>query len=148
MATTRTTRKAKSTKNVSKSTTGFAKKGVAEGAKLIEGVVSFNKSNLEAFTQATQVATKALQNLGETIVSVQKANMALMTDATKAMQDAKSVQDVVEIQNEKAKNNLNTFVEEQTKIAETMVKVGSDIVEPLSKRVSEVVEDINTRIKD
>lgn len=98
------------------------------------------QGNYDAINKSFGIVSKGV----ETATKAWFAYTQSATDAglafSKKVMSAKSLNEVVDMQNDFTKNSLDTFVAESTKISELSVKTANEAIEPIKARVDETVE--------
>ncbi len=99
-----------------------------------------NRRNLEAMVASVTAATKGAEQLGSQAVDYSKRSMDDSVSAARAITQAKSVQEVVELQTQYAKQALETYMGELNRWSETVSQSFKESVKPLNERASAAIE--------
>ena len=104
-----------------------------------DDIATLNKQNVEAAMKAGNIWAKGYENLGKAYFSYAQDAAERGTEAAKAMMTAKTMQDVIELQTDFAKQRFDHLVAEGTKMSEMSVKVTTEAMEPLQKQFDTTV---------
>lgn len=115
-------------------------KAGAEAFKGYEQVADFNKGNVDAFMKSSAVLAKGIQDFNALWFDLARISMEESIAASKAMLGCKTLQQVVEVQTDLARNNYDRLVSETRKMSDMSVKVAEGTIKPLAGRVNEAVE--------
>jgi phasin family protein len=115
-----------------------------QGTKIMfnnaEGLVAFNKGNLEAFTQAGQIWAAGVQDLTKQFAATAKASFDESVATFKALSTVKSVKEAIELQSGFAKTAFEKAVAESNKMADASIKLTEQTLAPITARVTAAVE--------
>jgi len=117
-------------------------KTTAQLLKGYEDLQATSKANVEALVESSTIAAKGAEDLSREVVAFSQSVLDKSITTGKALLTAKSLQEVVELQNSFLKSSFDAFVAEATRIQELSVKVTNDALAPLSTRVSATVETL------
>lgn len=122
----------------------MTKKQVEKSSKAVrEGYGDFaalSKENVEAAISSGTIMAKGFETLGKEVVSFARQSVEGNVAATTAILGAKSLNEVVDLQNDYARKSFDQFVAESTKLTELSVKVANDALAPIKARVDVAVE--------
>ena len=104
-----------------------------------DDIATLNKQNVEAAMKAGNIWTKSYEDLGKAYFGFAQDAAERGAEAAKAMMTAKTVQDVIDVQTDYAKQRFDHFVAEGTKLSEMSVKVATEAMEPLQKQFDSAV---------
>lgn len=107
-----------------------------------DDLTAFSKANVDAFIQANQVLAKGFEAISKEMISLTQASMESAAAAAKAVFQAKTFKDVVELNTDYTKTSFDKFVSNSTKLSELSVKVATDAFAPVTARVNVAVEKI------
>lgn len=110
----------------------------------IQGVVDFNRDNVEACVECGNIAVGISQSVGEELVEVTNRTIAQNVELSKDLFNCRTLNDVFDLHSRFVKNNLETLFGESIKLSELLFKSASDVAVPLNDRVNEAGE----RMKD
>lgn len=143
---------AKAGNNVAAAAAGYdqavamTKEQVEKTSKAVfQGYGDFNslgQENLDAVVQSGTIYAKGVETIGREVMSFAKAAMDNNVAATKAMFGAKSLREVVDLQNELTRKTFDRFVAEYGKLTEMSVKLATDASEPIQTRVEKAVKPV------
>ncbi|MGD2131768.1 MAG: TIGR01841 family phasin [Maricaulaceae bacterium] len=114
---------------------GFAK---ATSAFSEMGVMS--KDNLDAFVKSASTASKTAEEINARVASYTKQAWETNVASAKKIAAAKSVQEVVELQSEAARDAFNAYLGQCNEIADIYAAALKDSLEPINKRVTAATE--------
>ncbi len=127
----------------------FAARGVAafkdSVEKSLQAITELNdhsKKNLEAVVASVTAATKGAESLGARAIAYSKKSVEDQVAAAKTLSQAKSVQEVVELQTAYAKSIYESYVAEVGKMAEAVSASMKEALAPINERVTAVVERV------
>lgn len=118
---------------VSKERFDAVAKGVDDAAKL-------GKDQVEAYVTAGNVATKGLESINAEVMAFTKTQVEDQISAAKAMMGAKTLQELIELQNGFAKSAFEAYTAHTTKLSEVATKVAQDAFAPINAQVQATVE--------
>ncbi|MCA1998119.1 MAG: phasin family protein, partial [Armatimonadetes bacterium] len=98
------------------------------------------KGNVDALVQSGTVVFKGAEDMSREVAAYARSSFDKSVAAGKAMLSAKSIQEVVELQNSFAKTSFDAFVNEATKLQEMSVKVANEAFAPINARMTATVE--------
>jgi phasin family protein len=103
-----------------------------------------SKKNFEAVIASMTAATKGAETVGARAIAFSKKSVEDQLAAGKAIANAKSVQEVVELQTNYAKTALEAMVAEVNEIAGAVSGSVKDAMSPINERVTAMVERVQT----
>jgi phasin family protein len=115
---------------------------VAKASALLEDLAVLGKGNLDAVVQSNTVIAKGLEDISREFMSYAQASLESAASATKALFGAKTLQDVIALNNAFAKTSLDTFLANSTKLGDMGLKVANQALEPISARVNVAIEKL------
>jgi phasin family protein len=104
---------------------------------------TFAQANYDAMSKSFGIMTKGFENASKAWFTYSQSSVDASVDFSKKVLGAKSVNEVVDLQNDFAKTSFDTFVSESTKISEMSVKTANEAIEPIKARVDETVETLS-----
>ena len=125
------------TKNHSETATQGAMKG-------LEDMSGFGKANIEAAMAASQTLVKGIEQMNRAWSEFTMRLVEAHMNSVQALFGCKNLKDVVELQADFAKKQLEAAMVESSKLSELTLKVANEAIQPLSVRVSEAM---NTAVK-
>jgi phasin family protein len=115
---------------------------VAKASALLEDLAVLGKGNLDAVVQSNTVIAKGLEEISRELMSYAQASLESATAATKALFGAKTLQDLIALNNSFAKTSLDSFLANSTKLGDMGLKVANEALEPISARVNVTIEKL------
>lgn len=115
-------------------------------ARSYDDIATLNKKSVEAMMMAGNIWAKGYEDLGKAYFSYAQDSAERGTEAAKAMMTAKTVQDVVNVQTDFAKQRFDHFVAEGTKMSEMSAKVATEAMEPLQQQFDSAVSTLTKPI--
>lgn len=111
--------------------------------KGFEDVQQSSKDNVEAVVKSSQIFAKAAEELNKAISTFAQSSLELNVQAGQALLGAKSLQDLVEVQQELARSSFDHFIAGSSKISDMAVKVTNEAFEPIQTRVNSTIEKLS-----
>ena len=99
-----------------------------------------SKQNLEALTASATAAQKGAEALSAQVVSYSKSSWETGVAAAQTFSQARSIQELIELQTNFAKSAMETYLSEVTKMTETLTGSVKDSFKPINERVTASVE--------
>ncbi len=115
-------------------------KASAAAFKGYDEFATYSQANVDAVTKSFGILTKGLEDVSKAWFAYSQSSVDAGVDFSKKVLGAKSVNEVVDLQNDFAKASFDSFVAESTKISEMSVKTANEAIEPIKARVDETVE--------
>lgn len=97
------------------------------------------QGNFEAVSKSFGILSKGVEDVSKAWVSYTQGTVDYSVTIGKQVLGAKSVNEVVDLQNTFTKTVFDSFVAETTKISELSVKTANEAIEPIKARVDETV---------
>ena len=116
------------------------KDGVEKSLAAMNDMNAQSKKNLEAIVASATASAKGAEAMGAQAMAFSKAMFDAQVSAAKSLSGAKSLQEVVELQNAFAKSALETYMSEFGKMSETFSASMKDSLKPIHERVTATVE--------
>lgn len=111
--------------------------------KGLEDISQSGKDNVEAIVKSSQILAKAAEELNKAISTFAQSSLELNVQAGQALLGAKSLQDLVEVQQELARSSFDHFISGSSKISDMAMKVTNEALEPIQARVNHTVEKLS-----
>ncbi len=105
-----------------------------------DDLTMFQKSSMDAWIKAGTVLAKGAEDLSKAYLAYAQDAAVTSSEAAKALMAVKSLQEMVELQNEFARKAFDKSVAEGTKMSEMSLKIANDAFEPLQAQFASVVE--------
>ena len=102
----------------------------------------FTKGNVEALVASGKILGQGVKALGEEAIADTRAALEAASADVKAAVAVKSPAELVKLQGEVARRNLDTVVATTRKNSEALVKLANDVFAPLSARFTLAVEKV------
>jgi phasin family protein len=116
------------------------KDGVEKSLAAMNDMNAQSKKNLEAIVASATASAKGAEAMGAQAMAFSKAMFDAQVSAAKSLSGAKSLQEVVELQNAFAKSTLETYMSEFGKMSETFSASMKESMKPIHERVTATVE--------
>lgn len=120
----------------------FAKRG----QKVAEELADLARANVEAMVEAGRVASEGTRALTQDAVSTSRDGFEKAADAIRALAEAKSPTEYLQLQGEFARAQFDRMVAEGSKMTESMVKLAGEAFQPISNRATANAERFNTLV--
>jgi phasin family protein len=104
-----------------------------------DDIASASKDNMDALIAAGDIWFKGYEKIGKACFAYAQETAELGAEAAKAVMAAKTVQDVIDLQTEFAKQRLDSLTTEGAKLSEMSVKTVNEAMAPIQKRFDENV---------
>lgn len=108
-----------------------------------EDAAQTGKDNIEALVKASQILAKAAEELNKAVSTFAQSSLEMNVQAGQALLGVKSIQDLVEVQQELARSSFDHFVAGSSKISDMAMKVANEALEPIQSRVNLTIEKIS-----
>ncbi|MBC27912.1 MAG: hypothetical protein CMM41_11955 [Rhodospirillaceae bacterium] len=95
----------------------------------------FGQETLGVYMKASEIFVRGAEDIGQAYFQLAKVTAETNADAAKAVFAAKTLNDVVDVQNEFARESYQTLFSEGTKISELSLKVAHEAFEPLKEQM-------------
>jgi len=115
-------------------------KASAQLLKSYEEYSAFGKENVDALVKSGTIAVKGAEDINKELVAFAQASFDKSVATGRALLSAKSINEVVDLQNAYAKQSFDSMVSEATKLQELSVKVANEAFAPLTARMNALVE--------
>jgi phasin family protein len=116
------------------------REGVEKTSATIAELSAQSKQNLEALTASATAAQKGAEALSAQVVSYSKSSWETGVAAAQTISQARSIQELIELQTNFAKSAMETYLSEVTKMTETVTGSVKDSFKPINERVTASVE--------
>ena len=100
----------------------------------------FGQEALGVYIKAGEIFAKGAEDIGQAYFKLPKDTAEKNAEAAKAVFAAKTLNDVVEVQNDFARESYQTLFSEGTKISELSLKVAHETFEPLKEQLNGSIE--------
>ena len=114
---------------------------LAGGAmKGISDMAGFGKQNVEAALAASRTLVKGIEELNQAWAQLTMRMLEAHMSSVEALLGCKNLKDVVELQADFAKTQMEKAVSEGSKFSELTLKVANEAIQPIQARVSEAMK--------
>jgi phasin family protein len=112
------------------------KSAMEKSAKTVEELTDLAKGNVEALVEASRIAAKGLESIGQEAADFGRRNFENATATMKTLASVKSPTEFFKLQSDFLRSSFDSLVAETSKNTEAMLKLASDAAQPLSNRVA------------
>lgn len=119
-----------------------AKEGFAKGSELVAEATQFAKGNVEAVVESTKILAEGSRKIGEGYVAEAKGAFETLNADMQQLATVKSPTDLVKLQGDIARRNLEQAIAFTSKSSEAWMKLAGEAFAPLTGRFSLAVEKI------
>jgi phasin family protein len=98
------------------------------------------KQNLDSLVAANTVVAKGIEQIGNEVAAYTRSSFASAANAAKGLFGAKTLKDVIAVNNDFAKASFESCVVNSTRISGIGVKAANEALQPLSAQVNAVIE--------
>ena len=116
------------------------REGVDKTVASLTELNAHGKKNLEALVESAAAAQKGAEALSQQAVSFSKKSWEDGMAAAQSLTQARSIQELLELQTNWAKSAAETYLSEAARAAETFTASMKDSFKPLNERVTATVE--------
>ncbi len=121
-----------------------AKVAMEKGAKGFEEMNEMAKGNIEAMVEASRIAAKGLESLGQEMAEYGRKSFEHATSTAKTLASVKSPTEFMKLQSDFVRQSFDSFVAEASKTTEMMIKLAGDAAQPISSRVAVAADKVKT----
>jgi phasin family protein len=126
-------------KNSLEQVTAKSREAMEQGLKAMDTVTSMSNGNVDALLESSRAASGAFQSIAEEVAQYSKQSVERTTAAVRAMADAKTVPELIQVQSDFARTEFAAAIAETTRLAQTVFATMTAIAAPLQSRVMAVV---------
>ena len=119
---------------------------VKRSQKVAEELADLARANVEAIVEAGRVASEGARSISQDVVASSRDGVEQAADAIRALAEAKSPTEYLQLQGEFARASFDRAVAESSKLTESLVKLAGEAFQPLSNRASANAERFNTLV--
>lgn len=116
------------------------KDGVDRSLTSLTELNSHGKKNLEAVVESASAAQKGAEALSQQVLAYSKKTWEDNVQAAQSLTQARSIQELLELQTTWAKSSAEAYLAHLNKTTETLTASVKDSFRPINSRVSAVVE--------
>ena len=118
-------------------------KASAQFLKGYEEIQNFSKGNVDALIASGTIVAKGAEDLGKEVAAYTQASFDKSVATSKAILTARSLKEVLELQNDYAKSSFDSFIEGTTRFQQLSIKLTSEAFAPLNARMNATVEKLS-----
>ena len=107
---------------------------------------SLGKANYDAYVSAMNTWSKGFEAIGKEIYAFGQESVEVSVETGKTAMGCKTVNDLMELQNDVSKKTYDKAVSEISKISEMSVKTVNEAVKPIQKSMTETFEKLSRPI--
>ena len=111
--------------------------------KAMEELAEVSRANVEALVDAGKIAVEGARSIGQDVVETGREGVEQAADAVRALAEAKSPTEFIQLQSEFARAQFDRFVAESSRLTETFVKFAGEAIQPIQNRATLNAERIN-----
>jgi len=119
---------------------------VKRSQKVAEELADLARANVEAIVEAGRVASEGARSISQDVVASSRDGVEQAADAIRALAEAKSPTEYLQLQSEFARASFDRAVAESSKLTESLVKLAGEAFQPLSNRATANAERFNTLV--
>ena len=116
---------------------------VKRSQKALEELAEVSKANVEALVDAGKIAVEGARSIGQDVVETSREGVEQAADAVRALAEAKSPTEFLQLQSEFARAQFDRFVAESSRLTESFVKLAGEAIQPIQTRATLNAERIN-----
>jgi phasin family protein len=117
---------------------------VSKSQKVAGELAELTRDNVEALTEAGRIAAEGARSIGQDFVASTRAGVEKAADSVRALAEAKSPTEFLQIQSDLARASFDRMVAETSRMTESAVKLAGEAFQPLSNRASIASDKLNT----
>jgi phasin family protein len=111
--------------------------------KAVEELAQIYRGNIDAFVEASRIATANAQSISQNIAEKSRDNLDQAANNVRTLAEAKSATELLQLQSEFTRSAFDRFVEDSSALTESFVKMAGEAFQPISNRASANVERLN-----
>ncbi|MFC3677199.1 phasin family protein [Ferrovibrio xuzhouensis] len=108
--------------------------------KSVDEATQMGKDQVEAVVTAGNLASKGFETINAEIMAFTKGQIEDSISAAKAMMGVKTLQELIELQNDFAKSAFEAYTAHTTKVSEVAAKAAQDAFAPINAQFQVAVE--------
>ena len=125
----------------------FTQENVDKAAKAFMGgydeFATLGKGNYDAYVSSMNVLVKAFEEMGKEVFTFTQGSLENSVKVGNELMAAKTLNQVVDVQNTYAKSVFDAALAESTKLSEMSIKTANDAIAPIQERVNVTVEKMS-----
>ncbi|TCD06788.1 phasin family protein [Erythrobacteraceae bacterium CFH 75059] len=111
----------------------------------LSDMAELGRGNVEAVVEAGRVWTSGLQELGRSALEDSRGLYEGLSEDMRRMAAVKSPTELMQLQGELARRNMDGFIAHASRSTETMLKLINDAFTPVSNRMSVTIETLTKK---
>ena len=111
-----------------------SREALAQNLKTVDVITDMTRGNFDALLESTRVASSGFQVIAQDVAAFSKYSMERTTAAAKALSQAKTAPELMQLQGEFARAEFGTAIAEMTKLSQAMFTTMMAVFEPLQKQ--------------
>ena len=119
---------------------------VKKSQKVAGELADLARANVEAVVEAGRVASEGARSISQNVVASGRDGVEQAADAIRALAEAKSPTEYLQLQSDFARSSFDRAVAETSKLTESLVKLAGEAFQPLSNRATANAERFNTLV--
>lgn len=108
--------------------------------KMMYDAIGASRDNVETMIECGNVAASMAKDMGSEMYEFANRSFTDQVEYAKEFFACRTFNDLFELQNKMAKNSMDQFFSESTKLSNLMFEYSSEAMEPLNERFSETAE--------
>ena len=120
-----------------------SQQAVKRSQKAIEELAEVSRGNVEALVDAGKIAVEGARSIGQDVVETSREGVEQAADAVRALAEAKSPTEFLQLQSDFARAQFDRFVAESSRLTESFVKLAGEAIQPIQSRATLNAERIN-----
>jgi phasin family protein len=112
----------------------------SQAFKQYDDAAKFGKDNLDALMASGTIVAKGFEDLGKIWMGMAQRSVESSIATSKALFGCKTLQDMIALQTDWTRSNLETLVNEGNRVSEVSVKTANEAAAPIAARVNAAVE--------
>lgn len=121
-----------------------SREAMAQNLKTVDVTTEMTRGNFDALLESSRVASGGFQVIAQDVAEFSKQSMERTVSAAKALSQAKTAPELMQLQGEFARAEFGTAIAEMTKLSQAMFATMTAIFEPLQKQavIAAQVKDV------
>jgi len=115
-------------------------------AKGYEEINALSKDAIDAVIKSGSIAAKGYETLNRQWLEFAQSSVDQTVGHVKALMQAKSIKEAVDLQNSFAKSRFEAIMSEGTKLSDMSVKAANEAIRPIQAQINSAVEKLLTPI--
>jgi hypothetical protein len=124
-----------------------SREAMEQSLKSVTAITEMTRGNVDALIESSRVASGGMQAIAQDVAEYSKHTLERTATAAKALSQAKTAPELMQLQSEFAQAEFNNAITEMTKLSQDMFKTMTAIFEPLQARAMAAAQ-IKDLLKD